>query len=123
MNKWTLALAGSIALSMGCNKGPSDEPPPGKSVATPAVTDFSGTYSSTWGPSTFAQTGSKVTCHYPNGSMTCDVVGELLKCTWRESSTFGLATLKKLTDGKISGTWGNNGSDRDGGVWTFIPKH
>lgn len=121
MKKWMIVLASLTMLSLGCNKGSSSDEPPSKAVATP-VTDYSGAYSSTWGPSTFAQVGTKVTGHYPNGSMTCDVVGDALKCTWRESSTFGLATLRKLPDGKISGTWGNNGSDRDGGQWTFIPK-
>ena len=116
------ALFALFALT-ACSKS-EPTPTPSRAAAEPAATtvDFSGTFSSTFGPATFTQTGTKVKCRYSTGSMDCDVIGEQLKCTWRESSTFGLAVLHKTADGKLTGTWGNGGSERDGGQWTFIPK-
>jgi hypothetical protein len=91
-------------------------------TAAPAAITFNGTYRSTWGDTTFVQTGTAVAATYPGGTMACTAAGSTLDCTWKEGGAAGKALLAKQPDGRIAGTWGNGPSDKDGGQWTFAPK-
>ena len=106
------------ASSCGCLGGKASASVTSAPSAGGAVS-FAGTYTSTWGPTTFSQVGARVTARYPKGSMTCTAVGNALDCDWRESAMFGKARLVKELNGSIDGTWSNGGSATNGGPWLF----
>lgn len=87
-----------------------------------AASTFAGTYTSTWGTTTFQQNGSAVTAKYPRGTLSCIASGMALTCDWFEGSSRGKAALVKNADGSISGSWGNGSSATNGGPWRFSPK-
>lgn len=86
------------------------------------LTAFAGTYTSTWGTTTFEQNGSSVTAKYPRGTLSCLANGASLTCDWFEGASRGKAVLTKNADGTITGTWGNGSSATNGGPWRFSPK-
>lgn len=93
----------------------------GEVGAAPAAVDFSGRYRSNWGTTTFTQTGDTVRAVYPRGTMTCNVSGNVLNCTWYEGAAKGRARLVRKSDGTIHGTWGKGSSASNGGAWSFAP--
>ena len=83
---------------------------------------FEGNYTSNWGDGTFVSNGDVVDGVYPNGTLSCDVRGDRLDCTWKEGGLIGRATFVRQSDGSLVGTWGSKMSATDGGSWTFTPK-
>jgi hypothetical protein len=122
------ALFVALTVAGCCKSGEeSSNPPPTTTAVAPppptvAVVDFSGTYSSNWGTTTFAQTGTTVTATYPRGNMNGTVTGDTLNCTWFEGASTGKARLFKMPNGDVKGTWGNGASATNGGPWLFTRK-
>jgi hypothetical protein len=81
-----------------------------------------GNYHSTWGACVVLQATDDIAITYSRGSMRCAKSGESLSCEWVSGSARGRAKLTRQRDNSLSGTWGHDGSDSDGGAWVMIPE-
>ena len=86
--------------------------------------DFSGDYSSHWGPVKCTQTKSKVRCVYTatKARMDCEASGKRLVCTWTERKGRGRAKFTRQANGNLIGTWGYRQSDSNRGAWMLTKK-
>lgn len=135
MRTQVVAMAVLLTALLACKKSDPPPPPPApEPVAAPApappaepeekIESFKGTYVTNWGKANCTQVKRNVNCLYAGkgGSLDCKVVGEKdLECDWEEPGLSGKAKLTKKDDGKLSGTWGNGESAKNGGVWVFKP--
>ncbi len=95
---------------------------PGPSGDEAQAGSFAGVYVSTWGDTTFTESGTSVKGSYPGGKLDCTSSGANLDCTWKDSGGVGKARLTRQVSGDISGTWGNGASATNGGSWLFRKK-
>lgn len=86
--------------------------------------DFSGDYSSHWGPVKCTQTKSRVHCVYATtkATMDCDADGKKLVCSWTERTGRGRAKFTRQANGNLVGTWGYQKSDSNKGGWMLTKK-
>ena len=84
--------------------------------------DFSGSWDTNWGRIELTQRGNKVMGHYTGqytGIIDGTVTGSRLNFTWSQSNgQYGKGYFDISPDGAtISGSWGAQESDSDGGEW------
>jgi hypothetical protein len=92
-------------------------------VAVAQAPSFTGRYNTNWGEVTLSQAGDSVTGSYSGkftGAVTGTVSGGKLHFEWKQTNgesgrgVFGLGL-----DGRaLTGTWGSNASETDGGDWS-----
>jgi hypothetical protein len=89
----------------------------------PVVIDVSGTYSSTYDQVQLWQHGSQIEGEYVccgGGTIEARIVGRVIKYHWAQSDgTEGDGVWRVVSDGKLVGTWGRDGSADDGGEWNL----
>jgi hypothetical protein len=133
-NSW-LACAVVLAALLACKEDKQAAPAPAPAPAPPPpsaeepkqekITDFRGTYTTNWGSARCTQVKRNVNCLYAgkSGGLQCKVIGDdELDCDWDEPGLSGKAKLTRQEDGRLTGTWGNGESYKNGGPWIFKPK-
>jgi hypothetical protein len=87
-----------------------------------AAVDYTGTWSTEWGPLTMTQTDNKVSGDYGGsypGTLKGVVKGNTLIYAWyNKNGDKGRGVFRISADGNsFTGTWGRRNSTTDGGPW------
>lgn len=125
--RWPIALVTVLSLSSGaCARRPEPE---NRQISDAGAfqeptADFSGSYSSNWGPVECTQNESDVRCVYQNlpAKMECEASGRRLRCKWNERKARGRAKFIRHPNGDLVGTWGHRQSDDNKGGWMLTKK-
>jgi hypothetical protein len=90
-----------------------------RAVIAHAQADLSGDYDGTWGPTTLAQEGLRVSGSYArhHGQITGVLDGRTMRFAWIEDDGSGRGVMVVGDDGALSGTWGAGYDDHHGGDW------